>query len=394
MDHKLDQTGKIADDDAIYTTLDDCFDREDYRGIADTITAIPREIWSTKLWFRLISAYNNLREFDNAFRELHLIEPYCVTDDQKASRCYMYGYAYYADDKEMMAVSCFSDGKKIDPEDKGDHEWDRMIAECSEYIKKSLEKLRALAEHIDEDITDAFSQQPEEDRDEVSEEEFTMFLGYIPAIRKIPGTSKGLLFDKENYFLKYKGDDKKAVLEFFDRMYGVHDRESFRDMFTTYTGCNIINLYGDIPPYLAGEPNFDTDELNDQGREAFFNAVEFFKPFNEFLPEAGVLAWDICEKVGLARLAYSCDIIGNTDYCTIMLMLTDQAREQFSDFEEYMRSLIFGCGVYMFHTGNWDINGAMDFMKMIMPMLLKSDLPYIQWQPGDEDDDEDDEDDE
>lgn len=383
MDYKLDQTGKIADDDAIYKKLDECYDKEDYRGIVDAITAVPRDIWSIELWFRLISAYNNLRELDKSFEELRKIRPLCDTDELKASLSYMYGYAYYADDKEMMAISCFNDGKKIDPEDKGEHEWDRWIGICGEGVKSSLEKLRRLSERIDKDISEVFSQKSDDERADISEEEFTMYLGFLPAIRKIPGTSKGLLFDKENYFLKYEGADKQAVLDFFENMYGVHDRESFRDMFTKYTGCNIMNFYTDIPPYLAGKPNFDTNELNDEGREAFFNAVEYFKPFNGYLPEAGVLAWDLCEKVGLARLAYSCDIIGNTDYCTIMLMLTDQAREEFSDFEEYMRSLIFGCGVYMFHIDRWDINGAVDFMKMITPMLLDSDMAYIKWQSED-----------
>lgn len=383
MDYKLDQNGKIADDDALHKTLDGCLDKDDYSGIVDTITAVPREIRSTRLWFRLISAYCNLDKPDKALEELRLVQPLCDTDELKASLCYMYGYAYYISDMEMMAISCFNDGKKIDPEDKGEHEWDKMIADCREYVQETLKILRELAERIDKGISEAFSERSDDERDEISEEEFTMYLGYLPAIRKIPGTNKGLLFEKENYFLKYKGADKQAVLDFFENMYGVHDRESFRGMFTKYTGCNIMNFYTDIPPYLAGEPNFDTNELNDEGREAFFNAVEFFKPFNEFLPEAGVLAWDICEKVGLARLAYSCDIIGNTDYCTIMLMLTDQAREEFSDFEEYMRSLIFGCGVYMFHIDHWNIKGAMEFMNMIMQMLLKSDLPYIKWQAED-----------
>lgn len=387
MNYKLDSNGKIRDDDAIHTTLDGCRDKADYSGIVEAITAVPRENWSTKMWFRLISAYNNLKEFDKAFEELRLIEPFCVTDDLKASRCYMYGYAYFADGKEMVASSCFNDGKAFDPEDKGEHEWDRLIGKCKERVRKSLEDLRRLAERMDADITEVFSQKTEDERDEISEEEFTMYLGYIPALRKIPGTSKGLLFDKENYFLKYEGADKQAVLDFFERMYGVNDRESFREMFTQDDACNLIGMYDDIPAYLAGKPNFDVNGLNDDGKEAFFNSVEFFKPFNEFLPEAGVLAWDICEKVGLARLAYSCDIIGNTDYCTIMLMLTDQARDSFSGFEEYMRSLAFGCGVYMFHTGKWDINGAMEFIRMIMPMLLNGDMPYIRWNM-DEDDEE------
>ncbi len=92
-----------------------------------------------------------------------------------------------------------------------------------------------------------------------------------------------------------------------------------------------------------------------------------------------MLAWDIFVKVGFARLAYSCDIIGNTDYCTIMMLLTEQAQANFSSFEEYLLSLAFGCGVYVFDIDGWNIVGAMDYLRHMLPLLVHGDLPYIRW---------------
>lgn len=376
MSYKFDENGKISDDDKLYKSLDKWHDKDEYERIVSSILGIPREQWSVRLWFRLISAYNNLKQFDKARGELRLVEPLCVTPKWKAYFCYMHGYIYSGEDKDMMAISCYNDGKKADPGNEGDFDFDGLIKECREYIDKDLKKLGTLSDYIAQDIKEECAKKPDKEKTRVSEDEFTMYLGFLPLIRKIPGTSHSFGFE---YFCKYKGEEKQAVLNWFKNMFNITDRETFRNLFTKYAGCNIANLYNDVPPYLAGKPDFDISELNEDGMTAFMNAAEFFKPFVKYLPEGGVLAWDISEKVGFAWLAYSCDLIGNTDYCTIMMMLTEQAQANFSSFEEYMLSLAFGCGVYMFHLDRWNIGGAMEFMRQMVPMILHGDLPHIKW---------------
>ncbi len=377
MDYKLDENGKISEDNELIRSIDEWYDKDEYDKIVNGILEVPRELWSTDLRRYLISAYNNLEQFDNAWKEIDELEPLCDTPELRAAYHYFCGYIFYSQDKEMMAISCFNEGKAADPEDTAERDFDGLIKECRELIGSELKKLEKFSGDICNDIKYACSSMPDDKKSDITEEEFTMFLGFLPGIRKVPGIEMPLLFEK--YFLKYNGEEKQAVLDFFKQMYDVTDRESFRKLFTEYSGCNLSGLYNDIPPYLAGKPNFDVSELNPAGKEAFMNSVEFFKPFVQYLPKAGVLAWDICEKVGFARLAYSCDLIGNTDYCTIMLMLTDQARENFSSFEEYMLSLVFGSGVYMFHIDDWGIVSAMNFMKTMVTFLIKGDLPFIKW---------------
>ncbi len=377
MDYRLDENGKFSDDNDFFEIIGKWHDDDEYDKIVNSILEIPREHWSTKLWFRLISAYNNLEQFGKAREELELIEPLCVSPEQKGSFNYMHGYIFYREDKEMMAISCYNDGKEADPEDLGEHDFDALIKECQEYIDKELNKLGALSEQIAREIKSACAEKPEKEKHKLSEEEFTMYLGFLPGIRKIPGMDHSPGFDE--YFTKYEGKDKQCVLDFFKQMYNVTDRESFHELFTKYRGCNLANIYNYVPLYIAGKPAFELSELNGKGREAFLNSVEFFKPFVQYLPEAGVLAWDICEKVGFARLAYSCDIIGNTDYCTIMMLLTEQAQANFSSFEEYLLSLAFGCGVYVFDIDGWNIVGAMDYLRHMLPLLVHGDLPYIRW---------------
>lgn len=244
-------------------------------------------------------------------------------------------------------------------------------------MNKDLEELKALSAKISGDIRAAYGKIPEGEKKELSEEMFTMLLGFLPAMRRIPGTDTALMID--NYFLKLERADKDAALGMFKKFMCVTDRESFREFFTGALDCNLSTLYNDIPAYLAGEPRLDMNELDDTGRETFLKAAEFVKCFVEYLPEAGFLALDISEKVGFARMAWGCDLIGNTDYCTIMLLMTDKARENFSSFEEYMLSLIFGGGAYMFHSGGGNVRGAIEYMSGILPYLVTEELTKYKW---------------
>lgn len=377
MNYKLDKNGKFSEDNALIRSIDEWYDKDEFENIVNGILEVPRGIWSTKLRRNLISAYNNLGRFDDAWRELAELKPLCDTPALTAVYHYFCGYIYYRLDKDMMAISCFNEGKAADPEDKGKLGFDAFIEDCRGYVENDLKKLGRLAERINSDIREKCSQTPESEKEELSEEDFTIYLGFLFGMRTIPGMDRAIGFGK--YFRKFEGSDRECVLEFFERTYKVHDRESFREFFTGYGGINLSDLYNAIPPYLAGKPEFDVDELSGAAREAFMNSAEFMEPFAQYLPKAGVLAWDISEKVGFARLAYSCDLIGNTDYCTIMLALTDLARENFSSFEEYLLSLAFGCGVLMFHIDQWSIKSAIEFINNMMPLLLHGDLPKLKW---------------
>ncbi len=376
MEFNLDKDGKLLDTDKLYTKLDEWHDKRSYEDIINAITDIPRERWSVKLQFRLISAYNNLKRFDEARRELDNIAPDCHTPAQKARYFYMNGYICYIEDKEMMALSFYKKGLSVDPENTSGLDLDEEVRKCEEYIRKELNKLAELSEKMYNDIKKACSEKDESEKADITEEEFTMYLGYLSAIRKLPGTEHGMGF--KNYFTKYDGEQKEGALKALS-LFGITDRESMLNFYQKDRSCNLFGMYCDIPPYLEGKPRFDISELNEAGKEAFLNSAEFFKPFNRYLPSAGILAWDLCEKVGFLRLAYSCDIITNSDYCSGMLYISDGARKFFSSFEEYMLSLAFGCGVWEFHFGDWNISGAMRYMKNMMPFLLNGDLPNIKW---------------
>lgn len=156
-------------------------------------------------------------------------------------------------------------------------------------------------------------------------------------------------------------------------------RTNRKDLITLHELCEKVST--DIEARCRQTQKKHEISVNEQGRYAFENAVHFMKMFAEYLPQAGVLAWDICEKIGFVRHAYRCGIIDRVEYCHDMMVFRDAAVENFSGWEEYMRSLIYGCGLYMY---NFDMDesgvaGAIDFICMLTPMLLNSDLADLKW---------------
>lgn len=335
--------------------------------------AVPFENRSNKLWFRLISAYNNMKEFDKAREELDKIEPFCDDPADRSRFHYMHGYIHYSKDREYLAIQEYRRGLDADPNNSIGLNLQDSIEDCRGYITQNLAKLHSLSERIYNDIRERCRKKP--DKTKLSEGEFTLCLGFLPALRVIPGHEHAIGF---NYFKKYLGEEKQAALDWLRTDFGITDRDSLLDVYQNDLRCNINNWAEDVRTYLAGNPRFNMDELNEEGRYAFDCHAEFIGAFNEFLPEAGVLAWDISEKMGLVRWAYACDLIPNTDFSKCMLYLHDFAREKFASVEEYILSLAFGAAVFVFKVEGLNIVHAIDFLARTAP-LLKTELPDIEW---------------
>ena len=104
--YELNEKGQIKDTDPLYDTLDVWHDEDEYDKILETIYAIPREQWSNKLWFRVISALNNKGEFTEAKKEIGALNDRCETPAEMAKLFYMLGYIFYKSDQEYKAIEC------------------------------------------------------------------------------------------------------------------------------------------------------------------------------------------------------------------------------------------------------------------------------------------------
>lgn len=371
----LDENGRISDSDPVYDKLDEWHDGDDFDSIIDTVLAVPRGEWSNKLHFRLISAYNNKKDFESAAKELEEIRGSCESPRDLARFYYMNGYIYFMTDREMLALSMYRQGLEADPEDTSGLNLEAECRECLEYINDDLNALYLSCADAAAKIAARCRENP--DRIDAADHDFILQLNFLFAIRTLPGMTHGLKLG--DFFRKFEGEEREAVLKFLSEGRGITDRASLLESIGKYRYCNLALMVNDAMASLAGKPSFDPEILDRAGREAFENCTLFVRAFSEFLPSAGVLAWDINEKMGMARYAYSCGILPEEDYIAAMMALADIAKERFSSSEEYLRSLVFGCAMYAFDVDCWNIGGAAEYMKKMLALLLRSDLPDLEW---------------
>ncbi len=369
----LDGNGKVDPESELFKKLNEWHEKDEYSKIVEAVLAVPRENWSNKLWFRLISAYNNMREFDRAREELNKIEPFCDNPADLSRLHYMGGYIHYIQDREYLAIAEYRRGLDADPEDSVGLNLQGQIDNCRSDIQKRIEKLHSLAELINRETVQKCADRSE--KRSLSQEEFTLYLGFLPAGRVIPGQEKALGFE---YFKKYEGAEKQIVLDGLQSRFGFFDYDSFINFYKNSPYCNVTPFAEEVRAYIAGTSEVDREGMSADNRYLIDCYIEFINAFNEFLPQAGVLAWDISEKIGFLRWAYACDILTDADYSQVMQYLHDLAREKFSSFEEYILSLAFGAALFMFNVQRLNIVQAIDFLARNAPEII-GELSGLEW---------------
>lgn len=372
---KEDKNGKIDDSDELFDRIDERLDNEEYDAVISEIMSIPREKQSNKLRFKLVTAYSNKREFQKARAELDKVRPLCVSPNDHARYRYQRGYICYMNDKEILARRYYSEASEIDPEYAKEIALEEDIADCDSLIAENLANFHGLCKAVSADIGLRCSQNSE--KKQLSAEEFKMRLGFFPAIRALPGFERAMGFD--GYSDKLKGEERDKTRQWFANFYDVTDTESFYTMIQKHRDCNLARMTDDAMAFLVGSPSFDIKDLNEDGKFSFGNAVAFVRQFGEFLPRGGTLAWDIGEKIGFARHAHRCGVIGDDDYSRVMELLSNMAKDHFSSWDEYIRSLIFGAAMFVYSLDEWNIVGAIRFTADMMKLIMRWDLADVSW---------------
>lgn len=381
-EYPMTNTHMIKDDDVIYKKLDEYNDNDEQEEIIKTILDIPFEKWSNKLWFRLIAAYNNFAEYKKSADELEKIRPRCDNPKDLSRWYYMNGYIYYANDNELMAIHYYEDAIEADPDNTTGMNLKKESEDAWKYVQNDLEKLRNVSDGIAEAIKNICALKPEKEKFDLSDESFTLELGFLPGIRKVPGQERGLGFNDDDYFKKFTGERKEIAQQWLEQLYDITDLESFKQFFHTSHYCNTAHFTNDVLALMNKKPNFDLSRLNKDGERMFYDMTLLVSQFAEYLPKAGTYAWDLGEKIGFARIAYAVDYLTNSDYCSCMMAILEEAKNNFSSMEEYMMSLTFGSAVYMFMVDDHCVNSASKFLAQMSKYILNSDLPHIIWKNG------------
>ncbi|MBR4082999.1 MAG: DUF1266 domain-containing protein [Lachnospiraceae bacterium] len=363
---------KISDDDKIYELLDKWHDDDEYDNILNAIFEIPRESWSIKLWFRVISAYNNKEEFSEAIDELEQLRPNCVLKEDVAKWYYMYAYIFYARDQYVVAKFLLDRGLEYDSE----HEsCISLKEECEEYIAKKIKLIREMLEYLDEIGENIQNELKEKDELRDCEGvEFWALLSFPVAFWKVPGVSHCM---GRNTFYKCSSEEEKEQLrEYLQERYNITDFESTKKVLSSFHNGQD---YMDFVSFWNGE-GFDINQLNEINRAHFEACMFFGEVIRDYVTDKGIFAADIVDMMMILRLTFACDLISNYEYCQTALQLADLAQEYYHSWKEYAMAYFCG-GTYAVYRGELtNLKETCDFLISMVKIVKHLDYWYYNWE--------------
>ena len=364
---------KIADDDKVYELLDKWHDEDEYDKILEKIFEIPREQWSNKLWFRVISAYNNKEMFKEAAAELEKLKPQCELPGDLAKWYYMFAYMFYANNREVLALWYLKEGLRHHPGHEGSI---RLKGECEEFIAtqtKEVKRLVAMAaeciERRQKEVADS------QELRECKGAEFAALLSFPTCIRVVPGIPKCMGLEA---FYKCESEEaKKETREYLQKYFGITDKET---TMKSWSRQRNESDFCDFKSFWNNEPRFDISKLTEDGKSAFESAKLFCEIFREYVEDTGIGAADINTMMTTIRIAYACDILTNTDYSSAMQALEELARKHYHSWKEYAIAAFCGGAYEVYCNSHMDLRQTINYMKQILSVLPHMDWFYYQWE--------------
>ena len=363
---------KIADDDKVYESLDQWHDDDEYDKILETIFKIPREQWNNKLWFRVISAYNNKEEFSKAIQELMALQEHCSEPEDIAKWHYMFAYIFYSRDQYVMAKKFLEKSVEYAPERE---DYQEFLQECEEYIDQKVDKVQMVLEYVKDWLAKTEKELQEKgEKKDCQSVEFWALLSYPAAFRIYPGLPHCM---GVNPFYKCSTEEEKQELkEFLAQEMGITDKESTKEALSSFR-CGFE--YKDFIAFWNGE-GFDVTQLDIIQRSVFESSLFFGEVIRDYVPEGGIHAADIVEMMMVLRMAYACDILGNYDYNQAALALADMAQELYHSWQEYAMATFCGCAYGVYRNSYSNLEETLDSMSRQLSLLFHYDYLYYNWE--------------
>ena len=361
---------QISDNDPIYELLDKWHDEDQYEKILEKIAEVPVEERSNKLWFRKISALNNLKRFQEAKMEISTLSKRCTDDKDNAKLFYMLGYTFDNTNCELKALECYRHTQELNPDYEDIQE---LMDSCLKYAKRDLENTKNAFDKFMPDLADAFAK-ASDPRDLVGGEDHN----YIALIEGsfIP-TPISLKLPLDNGFFKCENDqDEEKVKMLLEKKYNITDIDSLRQW---YGNSRIAPMVQEVLNAMENNVEIPVEKMNIAGRTRFEATQLVLTYVKEYLPKAGIAAWDFSAVLAMARLAYAADLITNTDFGETVVFFVDEVKKNFSSWEEFSRSVIIGA----FYNGMcietpYDINSATRF-AIGTGILCMQNYPQVKW---------------
>lgn len=360
---------QISDNDPIFEQLEQWHNEDEYQKILDKIEEIPEEERSNKLMFLKISALNNLKRFDEAKKELSLFSQKCTEPYEFARLFYMLGYIYDNTNCEMKAVECYRNTKSLDPDFEGIQD---LLDGSMKCVNRDLEAAGNAFAKLFPDVSDAIEKAEAPLKLDAEDA-----LPYIALVEASFITSRlGIKLPLDKMFFKCDEADKPRVKAFLEQVYGIRDIESLRQW---YGNNRHAYQFARMTAAMKENKKLPTKGLKIAERVCYDATNLIISYMKDLLPEAGIAAWDYSTVLALTRLAYSCDILTNTEFGETFIFFSDECKKNFSSWEEFTRSTVIG-GFYnaaCFETP-YDIKTATRF-GVGAGVLCMQTYPHVTW---------------
>lgn len=322
----------IRDDDPVFALLDEWHEKDEYEKILRKIEEIPEEKRSNEVYFRKISALNNLSRYAEARKEIQFLSPRLNDGKDLGKLFYMLGYIYDQTNCEYRAVECYRMSYQLDPEKEGTT---ALIEESIEYARKDMQASAKALSDFFSNLSKTFSETPEEQ--EISELEVPTYLGVVGS--SFMSSWFGIKLNLGEIYSTCAPDKKEAIRKL------LKDRSNITDLPTlqTYFGEHrLAPLIVAVQDHVSGKKEFPVDRLDVRQRTRWEVTEQYLKDMGEFIPASGLSAWDYNDIIGLSRLMYAADLLTKEELAQTYLFAVDECRRLFSSWEEFTRSLVMG----------------------------------------------------
>ncbi|MBO4494243.1 MAG: DUF2185 domain-containing protein [Clostridiales bacterium] len=367
-------TEYIPDDDPIYKDLDQWHDDDEYEKILTKVEEIPFERRSNKLWFRKISALNNLKRFDDARREIDLLIRRCKTPQDQGKIFYMLGYIYDNTDCEFKAIECYRAALEFDPSREGT---DELVSDSLSYAKKDMARAKEELGTFFDSMNKALA--AETDLKVIDKPAIYTYFAVVSS--SFMSTPFGIHLYPGDAYATCDENAKNKIRETLKERSNLTDLRSLQEYFGNHRNKQKIE---DALKYMRGEIDISLEELNARSRTLLDATVLFLENMKEYIPEAHVEAWDYCDMLGLARLMYAADLLSREEMDDTYRFVFDECTKLFSSWEEYTRSVVLGAFYHMMvNESKYNIRSARRF-AITAGGLCKHTFLNIAWPGGEE----------
>ena len=333
----------IRDDDPVFALLDEWHDKDEYEKILSRIEEIPEEKRSNEVYFRKISALNNLSRYAEARKEIQFLSPRCNSGKDLGKLFYMLGYIYDQTNCEYRAVECYRMSYQLDPEKEGTT---ALIEESIEYARKDMQASAKALSDFFSDIHTTFESSSDTKADpsgkapspeEIPELEVATYLGLVGS--SFMSSWFGIKLNLGEIYGTCAPDKKEAIRKLLKDRSNITDLPTLQKYFGEH---RLAPLIVDVQNHMSGKKEFPVDRLDVRQRTRWEVSEQYLKDMGEFIPASGLSAWDYNDIIGLARLMYAADMLTKEELAQTYLFAVDECRRLFSSWEEFTKSLVMG----------------------------------------------------